>query len=164
MSAQPIIGIMGGGSASPRDTARAEALGLAIANAGWILLNGGRNAGIMEASAKGAAKASGIVVGILPDTDLSRCAEGVTIPIRTGLGDGRNLINILSSDVVVAFQGGAGTVSEVALALKNSRPVLLFDFHPGDWIFSYKENQDWFSVSSVAQAISRIQQILIPSA
>ncbi|MFP4388111.1 MAG: DNA-binding protein, partial [Desulfococcaceae bacterium] len=32
----------------------AERLGRRIAEAGWVLLNGGRNAGVMAASAKGA--------------------------------------------------------------------------------------------------------------
>ena len=51
----------------------------------------------------------------------------VTIPILTGMGSARNTINVLSSHVVVACQGGAGTVSEIALALKTGRRVILMD-------------------------------------
>ena len=49
-----IIGVMGGGMADPRDAKAAYRLGSLIAEQGWILLNGGRNAGVMAASAKGA--------------------------------------------------------------------------------------------------------------
>ena len=99
MTRSPIIGIMGGGSASSATMAAARNLGAAIAREGWILLNGGRNAGIMKASSEGAASEGGVVIGILPDAHLERMAKGVTIPIRTGLGDGRNLVNVLSSDM-----------------------------------------------------------------
>ena len=54
MDNQLIIGVMGGGSASATDIQSAYQLGAFIAKQGWILLNGGRNTGIMEASAKGA--------------------------------------------------------------------------------------------------------------
>ena len=45
------------------------------------------------------------------------------------MGNGRNVINVLSSDVVIACAGGAGTISEVALALKSSKPVILLNFN-----------------------------------
>jgi len=120
-----IIGVMGGGEASPETASLARALGQAIADEGWILLSGGRNAGVMTAVSQGAAESGGVVVGILPDRDLQRASPHLTIPIRTGLGDGRNIINILSSDMVVALPGGAGTLSEISLALKNGKSLLL---------------------------------------
>ena len=57
---------MGGGMASPADYETAYNLGGLIAKEGWILLNGGRPSGIMEASAKGAKDKGGLTVGILP--------------------------------------------------------------------------------------------------
>jgi predicted Rossmann-fold nucleotide-binding protein len=45
---------MGGGEANEQDIASAYRLGGLIAKEGWVLLNGGRPAGIMEASAKSA--------------------------------------------------------------------------------------------------------------
>ncbi|CAN2046225.1 hypothetical protein GMMP1_240044 [Candidatus Magnetomoraceae bacterium gMMP-1] len=44
-----IIDVMGGGQASLCDIETAYQLGSLIAREGWILLNGGRTAGIMEA-------------------------------------------------------------------------------------------------------------------
>jgi uncharacterized protein (TIGR00725 family) len=125
MKRKPVIGVMGGGVANAATSALAEELGEAIAREGWILLNGGRDAGVMAASAHGAARAGGLVLGILPGRDLAGAAPDLTIGIPTGLGDARNVINVLASDVVVAMPGGAGTLSEIALALKNERPLLL---------------------------------------
>jgi len=51
--------------------------------------------------------------------------------VATGLGNARNAINVLSSDVVVACAGGAGTLSEVALALKSGKMVVALGFDPG---------------------------------
>ena len=58
---------MGGGTATAEDAAAAYELGSLIARQGWILLNGGRNSGIMESSARGASEHGGVTVGILPD-------------------------------------------------------------------------------------------------
>jgi uncharacterized protein (TIGR00725 family) len=66
MKKAPLIGIIGGGSASPQTVEKAHRLGRLVAREGWVLLNGGRNAGMMAASAKGAWEEGGIVVGILP--------------------------------------------------------------------------------------------------
>ena len=79
----------------------------------------------MRASAAGAREAGGTVIGILPDADTSRASPDLDYAIVTGMGDARNMINVLSSDVVIACRGEAGTLSEVALALKNGKRVIL---------------------------------------
>ena len=44
------------------------------------------------------------------------------------MDNARNNINILSSDVVIACgYGGSGTASEIALALKSGKPVILLN-------------------------------------
>jgi hypothetical protein len=44
------------------------------------------------------------------------------------MGSARNYINVLTSDVIVACgAGGAGTASEIALALKSEKFVVLFN-------------------------------------
>jgi len=44
------------------------------------------------------------------------------------MGSARNYINVLTSDVIVACgAGGAGTASEIALALKSGKFVVLFN-------------------------------------
>ncbi|HET9796200.1 MAG TPA: hypothetical protein VFS34_17265, partial [Thermoanaerobaculia bacterium] len=52
---RPVLGIMGAGEkASPRDVQLAEELGELAARAGWIVLTGGRDTGIMDAALRGA--------------------------------------------------------------------------------------------------------------
>lgn len=126
-----IIGVMGGGSARKTDIQNAYRLGAVIATKGWVLLNGGRDAGIMAASAQGAAENGGLTIGILPDADALSAAKHIQIPICTGMGSARNTINVLSSDIVVACPGGAGTLSEIALSLKHGKHVITLNFDPG---------------------------------
>lgn len=130
MDRTPVVGVVGGANVEEPVEETASQLGRRIAEHGWVLLNGGREAGVMRASTRGARRAEGTVLGVLPtaDPDAEGTAEDLTYRVATGLGDGRNLINVLSSDVVVACRGGAGTLSEVALAAKTDTPVVLVDW------------------------------------
>ena len=155
-----VIGVMGGGSADATATALAEELGRRIAEAGWTLLTGGRPAGVMEAASRGAAAAGGLVVGVLPDSSPAAANPWVELVIATGLNDARNLINVLSSDVVVACPGGAGTLSEVALALKNDRPLVLLGFDPGPLAEAAAARGRLLRADNPAAAIDCIRRLL----
>lgn len=127
-----VIGVMGSGRPLlPEAAATARQIGSLIAAEGWVLLTGGRASGVMDACSRGAKDAGGLVVGVLPDTDTLRASSAIDIAIRTGLGDARNVVNVLSSDVVIALPGGAGTLSEVALALLACKPVIVVGWDPG---------------------------------
>jgi uncharacterized protein (TIGR00725 family) len=157
---RPIIGVMGAGdNASESAVRHAYRLGQLIAQEGWILLNGGRNCGVMDASARGAKEAGGLTVGILPDADLSCASAYLDIPIVTGLGSGRNNINVLSSDVVIACRGGAGTLSEIALALKANKSVILVDFEIGK-IFDQAVREYLLQVKTPEEAINTAKKLL----
>jgi hypothetical protein len=41
------------------------------------------------------------------------------------MGSGRNIINVLSSNIIVVLGMAAGTASEVALAIKSNKKVIL---------------------------------------
>lgn len=154
-----IIGVMGGGSASGEDMENARRLGKEIAKQGWILLNGGRNSGIMDASAQGAYEEGGITLGILPDDHPGQVSDYIRIPVLTGMGSARNAINVLSSHVIVACPGGSGTVSEVALALKHGRPVILFNFDAGNFFDSHAEQGLLFRADTVDRVMDLIRKI-----
>jgi uncharacterized protein (TIGR00725 family) len=122
---KPIVGVMGSGQPGPND-ALAYKVGRLLALEGYVVLNGG-GGGIMEAVSQGAAEAGGLVVGVLPTSTPTAGYPNpyVHIPMYTGMSLARNVINILSSDVVVALPGGDGTLSEVALALNHGRHVVV---------------------------------------
>jgi len=132
-----VVGVMGAGEgALPSDVALAEELGELIAREGFVLLTGGRPAGVMAAANRGAKRVpSSLTLGISPlrnDADDPDEEALVDIQVLTGMGDGRNVINVLSSDVVVACgTGGPGTTSEAALALKSNRPLVMLRAAPG---------------------------------
>lgn len=121
-----VIGVMGpGSSASAFDLNNAYEMGQLIAANGYVTLTGGRACGVMEAALKGAKDAGGQTLGILPSGDKSDASEYADIVIATAMASARNNINVLSSDVVVACGIEAGTLSEIALALKTNKAVIL---------------------------------------
>ena len=154
-----VIGVMGGGVADAATRALAHEVGALIAAEGWVLLNGGRDCGVMAASAAGAASAGGLVVGILPDDDFDGVAADVDIAIPTGMGDARNVINILASHVVLALPGGAGTISEVAHALKAGRPVVVVGWDPGEALLVVSGGR-LRNVASAEEAIAAAKRFL----
>jgi uncharacterized protein (TIGR00725 family) len=155
MESSKIIGVMGGGQASPMVQETAYELGRRIAIEGWVLLNGGRSAGVMEASAKGATECGGLTIGILPDDSTAGASDHIKIPIVTGMGNARNIINVLSSHIVVACSGGTGTISEVALALKCGKPVILLGFDLGH-IFDNYRNSGQLCTAETPDAVIQI--------
>ena len=115
------------GPGNPKDSTildHAEKIGRQIARKNWILLTGGRKAGVMDAASRGASKSGGEVIGILPGDSHLGMSDYVSIPIVTGIGSARNVVNILTADVVIVCGMGLGTFSEAALAIKHGKPTL----------------------------------------
>jgi uncharacterized protein (TIGR00725 family) len=124
--AQTIIGIMGPGEkATSHDVQNAYRIGAFCAKQGYLVMTGGRPAGVMEAGLKGAKDAGGQTVGILPFKSKDDANPYVDIVVSTGLNSARNYINVLTSDVLVACGVEPGTLSEIALALKENKKVIL---------------------------------------
>ena len=153
-----IIGVMGpGNSATSLDLKNAYQLGQLIAQNGWILLTGGRNVGVMEAASQGAKSAQGLTLGILPGSNSSGMSEAVDIAIFTNLGNARNMINILSSDIVIGCGMGAGTASEIALAIKEHKTVILLNQNPDSQVFFQSLSPDQvYRVETPTEAIETV--------
>jgi uncharacterized protein (TIGR00725 family) len=124
------IAVVGASQCDDSSRDDASAVGHAIAAAGAILLCGG-GAGVMEAAAKGARAAGGRTIGILPGTGPEESPPNpfIEIPIYTGMGQARNLVLVLSADAIIAVGGEWGTLSEIAMAMKHDRPLVLL----GSW-------------------------------
>jgi len=115
--------VIGAGAADEQTLALAEQVGREIARAQAVLICGGLG-GVMAAACKGASEAGGLTIGLLPQTEHAAANPHVQIAIPTGIGEARNLIVALSGDAVIAVGGSLGTLSEIALALKNGRRVI----------------------------------------
>lgn len=124
MGTAPIIAVVGAAQCDGEALAAAEAIGRGVAERGWTLLTGGRT-GVMEAASRGAAQAGGLVVALLPGPDASAANPWVAVPLATGLGNARNAVLVQAASAVVAVAGGWGTLSEIALARKSGRPVVV---------------------------------------
>ena len=155
-----IVGIMGPGkTAKEKDIQLAEQLGTEIARNGWVTLTGGRPIGVMEAALKGAASQNGLTLGILPDEGDG--SDYIDIAVKTGIGNARNSINILTSDVVVAIGMGPGTASEVALAIKSGKPPVLLNVPETAIRFFRELYPKVVQAEDVSNVICHINEILV---
>lgn len=121
-----VIGIMGpGGNPTDLDLKNAYDIGHFCGQNQLTVLTGGAKVGVMHAALHGAKDAGGQTIAILPSIDKSHASDYADHVIVTGMGSARNNINILSSDIVIACGLQTGTLSEIALALKAGKPVIL---------------------------------------
>ena len=154
-----IIGVMGGSQfVFPEVEQWAYKIGLLIAQEGCILLNGGHAFGVMEASARGAKEGGGITIGILPEENECLTSKYIDIPIKTGMGMARNVINVLSSDFIIALPGSAGTISEIALALNHKKMVILFQYDVGEWVKPFQRKGLLLSIQKLEDLKHTIQK------
>jgi uncharacterized protein (TIGR00725 family) len=129
------------------------------------VLTGGRPFGVMEAACRGAKRVEGsLTIGVLP-TAAEEPSEHVDVAIRTDLGHGRNNVNVLTSDVVfVCGVEGPGTASEVALAMKNGRPVVLIAVSDeAERFFDSLHSGTVRRVVSAEEAVVAGRQLVAPS-
>ncbi|HEX2450230.1 MAG TPA: hypothetical protein VHJ69_03780 [Gemmatimonadales bacterium] len=158
-----VVGIIGAGNASQQCLVDARALGAFVAQRGWIVLTGGRPAGVMAAACAGAKDVPGsVTLGILPSA-AGGVGPHVDIAVFTGMGDARNVINVLTSDVVVACGvEGAGTASEVALAIKAGTPVVLLGGSASarDFFRGLQGGESVLEAATVEEAVRLIEAAL----
>ena len=122
--AAPYVAVVGAGAGVPPElVAVAEAVGAELAKRGAVVVTGGLG-GVMEAACRGARGAGGTTLGILPGSDRRSANPFVEVAVATGMGELRNGLVVRSADALVAIAGGAGTLSEIALALKAGKRVI----------------------------------------
>lgn len=153
------VTVIGSGSASQELAALAEEVGKRLAQAGCSVVTGGLG-GVMEAASRGASQAGGKVVAIVPQADREQANRYAGTVVATGIGNARNLAVVASGDVVIALGGEWGTLSEIGLARKLGRQVIL--------LTGWKLEHESFDIDgityadgpedAVAMALSKLQE------
>lgn len=128
----------------------ARQVGRYLATEGVFVYCGGRG-GVMEAVCRGVEDNSGISVGILPGCHGDAANRHVTVSVASGAGDARN--NMIANSVhgAIAIGGEYGTLSEIALTLRQDKPVVGL----GTWDIKGVEK-----ASSPKEAVSKILDLI----
>ena len=146
--ARKIIGVIGAGNCDPETAAKARDVGRLLAREDCVVVTGGLG-GVMEAAARGAQEAGGLVIGILPGARPEEGNPWLDIRIATGMGDARNAILCNTAEAFIAIGGEYGTLSEIAFALKREKPVVSL----GSW-------GDGLGVEQVESAKEAVRRVL----
>jgi uncharacterized protein (TIGR00725 family) len=152
------ISVIGGGQCGAAEYAAAVEVGRLVAEAGAKLVCGGLS-GVMEAAARGAKQAGGVTIGVLPGHDRTLANPYLDHVITTGVGHARNLAVVSSGEAVIAIGGSFGTLSEIGLAGRLGRPVVILS----GWRLQNDQGIEgvWYA-SSPQEAMALVRQALSP--
>lgn len=103
----------------------------------YITLTWWRNKWVMNEWLKGAKVNWWLTLWILPSDDRSQFSNYLDIPVITTMKSWRNFINVLTSDIVVVCWIDAGTSSEISLAIKPWKKIIL--------VWLYKEANTFYT-------------------
>ncbi len=118
-----IIGVIGDSDPDADTASLAEEVGVALARSGAVLLCGGLG-GVMQCAARGAKRAGGLTLGVLPSYDTHSANPFIDLPVATGMGHARNVVIAATAHALIALEGAYGTLSEIALGLKLGKRVV----------------------------------------
>src|SRR4029450_4583219 len=138
----PQVSVTGSGVEHQR---AAEEVGRLLAERGCTVVTGGGGE-VMAAAARGAKRAGGAPIGVLPGerhetaggggaatSGIRRgerqetAGEWIDYVVVSGIGHARNLAVAASGQAVIAVGGGWGTLAEIALARTLGRPVVILE-------------------------------------
>jgi hypothetical protein len=163
----------------PAHALQAQALGQALAEAGWRLVYGAGDVGLMGEVARAAIAAGGRTLGVIPVHLIPR--EGsrgdLSQLVVTEDMHERKKVMFMNSDAVVVLPGGAGSLDEFFEVLTwrqiglHRKPILLLDSqgywqplvrlveHVIDEGFAEPSTRDYFStVPDSAAAIAALRE------
>jgi len=126
------IGVMGSAADlkySKEFESWAEEIGYWVAKKGATLIFGAEKDydSLSTAACRGAKKANGLTVGITYGKGLDIFEKNSDVVIASGLerGGGREFVLVLSCDVIIALNGGSGTLTEIAIAYQANIPAVV---------------------------------------
>ena len=159
------------------DYAAAEAIGAALARAGFAVITGG-GPGCMEATNKGASEAGGVSVGLGIELPFEQAInQWVDIGVQFRYFFARKTMFVKYAQAFVVLPGGFGTMDELfeALTLVQTRKVTMFpvvlwrsDYWAGllDWIRSHvleegKINEIDLDLINVCDDVDELVRIIV---
>jgi uncharacterized protein (TIGR00725 family) len=116
------ISVIGGEKCDNEIYSISYEVGSHIAKFGAVLITGG-GGGVMQAACKGAKDFGGTTIGFLPSCNRSEGNSFLDYAVVTGLGYARNVLVALNGDIIIAINGGYGTLSEISLAKKFEKKI-----------------------------------------
>ena len=145
-----IVSVIGGHEISVKVERLAHNIGNSIASMGLILLCGGLG-GVMKEAARGAKKAGGMTIGLLPGTEKQDANPYIDIPLPTTIGYARNAMVACSADIIVALPGSHGTLSEICYGMVYKKPVIDL----GNW-----NRPGMIKVKNVKEAEKKLKELV----
>ena len=167
---RPLIAVFGGNRVEPEVMATAEALGRALVDAGFRVICGGLG-GVMAAVACGARSSvrwtGADVIGLLPGWTADEEPNAwIDVALATGMGSQRNNLVARVADAAIAIGGGSGTLSEIALAWHERRPLACLA-NTGGWAerlagerLDTRRERPIVGLTSVTDAIAWLDRLL----
>lgn len=154
-----------GDDAEADDIDAARRVGYELARHGAVLVCGGLG-GVMQAACEGVRagneenKGNGQAIGLLSGIDPHEGNRYLTAALPTGLGELRNGLVVRAADAVIAVGCSWGTLSEIALAMRMSKPVILIANHGWEIIYHHNRPQGKpLTVSSPEEAVGKAIEV-----
>lgn len=118
-----VVSVIGASEIDKETEEKAIEIGKLLAKNKFIVSCGGLS-GVMEAVCKGAKEEGGLTMGIIPFKEKSEANQYVDIAIPVPFSQARNIVVVLTGDIVVAIAGKAGTLSEISLSWIYGKPIV----------------------------------------
>ncbi len=149
--------MIGGGQCGAAEYASAMEVGRLVAEAGATLVCGGLCRASWKRPLAEPGKPGDPTIGILPGHDRSLANPYLDHVVTTGMGHARNLAVVSSGDAVIAIGGSFGTLSEIGLAARVGRPVVILS----GWRLQNDQGTEgiWYA-SSPREAVALVRQAL----
>ncbi len=118
-----IVSVIGGSEIDKATEQKAFEIGKLLAQNHYAIVCGGLE-GVMTAVCKGAKAEGGFTIGIIPHKEKTAANKFIDIAIPVPFSQARNVVVVLSGDIVVAIGGKAGTLNELSLAWIYGKKII----------------------------------------
>ncbi|MFW9866785.1 MAG: TIGR00725 family protein [Candidatus Thorarchaeota archaeon] len=118
-----VISVIGASEIDKSIEESAIEIGILLAKNKYAIACGGLT-GVMEAVCKGAKKAGGLTIGIIPYVEKNMANKYIDIVIPCPFSQARNIVVVLAGDLCLAISGKAGTLSEICFAWIYNKPIV----------------------------------------